>query len=75
MKTKPHILVLALQSAWLPGMVATQECGLVRAESTGDPRGKLPARVVVLASGRAKLPQLFLDGKPYEQAMKDAVQQ
>jgi uncharacterized membrane-anchored protein len=42
------------------------------AEGTGNPpRGKLTARAVVPASGRAKLQQVFLDGKPYEQAMKD----
>jgi len=44
------------------------------AEGTGSPHGKLTARVVVPASGRAKLQQVFLDGKPYEQAMKDAAQ-
>jgi uncharacterized membrane-anchored protein len=43
------------------------------AEGTGNPpRGKLTARVVVPASGSAKLQQVFLDGKPYEQEMKDA---
>jgi uncharacterized membrane-anchored protein len=42
------------------------------AEGTGNPHGKLTARVVVPASGHAKLQQVFLDGKPYEQAMKDA---
>ena len=42
------------------------------AEGTGNPHGKLTARAVVPVSGRAKLQQVFLDGKPYEQAMKDA---
>jgi len=42
------------------------------AEGTGNPQGKLTARAIVPASGRAKLQQVFLDGKPYEQAMKDA---
>ena len=40
------------------------------AEGTGNPHGKLTARTVVPASGRARLQQVFLDGKPYEQAMK-----
>ena len=40
------------------------------AEGTGNPQGKLTARAVVPASGRANLQQVFLDGKPYEQAMK-----
>jgi uncharacterized membrane-anchored protein len=44
------------------------------AEGTGNPRGKLTARAVVPASGHAKLQQVFLDGKPYEQAMKDSAQ-
>ena len=43
------------------------------AEGTGNPpRGKLTAQAVVPASGRARLKQVFLDGKPYEQVMKDA---
>lgn len=42
------------------------------AEGMGNPHGKLTARVIVPASGRAKLQQVFLDGKPYEQTMKDA---
>jgi uncharacterized membrane-anchored protein len=41
------------------------------AEGTGNPHGKLTARAVVPASGHAKLQQVFLDGKPYEQAMKE----
>jgi hypothetical protein len=69
------ILVLALQGAWLPGMVATQEYGLARAERAGDPRGILTAQAVVPASGHARLQRAFLDSKPYEQAMKDAAQQ
>ena len=42
------------------------------AEGTGNPpRGKLTAQAVVPASGRASLKQVYLDGQPYEQAMKD----
>jgi len=52
------------------------------AEGTGNPpvlrgnsgHGKLTARAIVPASGHAKLQQVFLDGKPYEQAMKDTAQ-
>jgi uncharacterized membrane-anchored protein len=55
------------------------------AEGTGNPpvlrsstaeggHGKLTARAVVPASGHARLQQVFLDGKPYEQAMKDSAQ-
>jgi uncharacterized membrane-anchored protein len=42
------------------------------AEGTGNPHGKLTARAIVPASGHPKLQQVFLDGKPYEQVMKDA---
>ncbi len=46
------------------------------AEGTGNPpRGKLTARAVVPASGHARLQQVFLDGKPYEQAMKNTLPQ
>jgi uncharacterized membrane-anchored protein len=44
------------------------------AENTGNPHGKLTAQAVVPASGHAKLKQVFLDGKPYEAAMKEAAQ-
>jgi uncharacterized membrane-anchored protein len=52
------------------------------AEGTGNPpvlrgnsgHGKPTARVVVTESGRARLQQVFLDGKPYEQAVKDTAQ-
>ena len=44
------------------------------AEGTGNPHGKLTAQVVVPASGQARLQQVFLDGKPYEPAMKGAEQ-
>jgi uncharacterized lipoprotein YmbA len=35
-----------------------------------NPSGKLTAQAVVPASGHPRLQQVFLDGKPYEQAMK-----
>jgi uncharacterized membrane-anchored protein len=42
------------------------------AEGTGNPHGRLTARAIVPASGHPKLQQVFLDGKPYEQVMKNA---
>jgi uncharacterized membrane-anchored protein len=42
------------------------------AEGTGHPRGKLTAQVVVPASGHASLKEVFVDGKPYAEAMKDS---
>jgi uncharacterized membrane-anchored protein len=40
-------------------------------EGTGNPTGKLTVRAVVPASGRASIKQVFLDGKPYAEAMKE----
>lgn len=49
------------------------EYGLERyfvAEGTGNPRGKLTVQAVVPASGRALIKQVFVDGKPYAEAMR-----
>jgi uncharacterized membrane-anchored protein len=51
------------------------EYGLERfyvAEGTGNPVGKLTARVVVSASGRGRVKEVLVDGKPYAEAMKDS---
>jgi uncharacterized membrane-anchored protein len=51
------------------------EYGLERfyvAEGTGNPTGKLTAQVVVPASGHGRVKEVFVDGKPYAGAMKDA---
>jgi len=40
------------------------------AEGTGNPRGKLTAQAVISKSGRAMLKEVFVDGKPYAEAMK-----
>jgi uncharacterized membrane-anchored protein len=45
---------------------------VLRSGTAGGGRGRLTARAIVPASGHAKLQQVFLDGKPYEQAMKNA---
>ena len=52
------------------------EYGLERfyvAEGTGNPAGKLTAQVVVPASGRGRVREVFVDGKPYAEAMKNTV--
>jgi len=41
-------------------------------EGTGNPRGKLTVQAAVPASGNAVIKQVFVDGKPYAEAMKDA---
>jgi uncharacterized membrane-anchored protein len=43
-------------------------------ERTGNPRGKITVEAVVSASGRASIKQVFLDGKPYAEAMKEQAQ-
>jgi len=44
------------------------------AEGTGNPTGKLTAQVVVPASGRGHVKEVFVDGKPYAEAMKGETQ-
>lgn len=41
------------------------------AEGTGNPRGKLSVRAAVPASGQATIKDLFVDGKPYREAMRE----
>jgi len=53
------------------------EYGLERfyvAEGTGNPPDKLTAQVVVPASGRGRVKEVFVDGKPYAEAMKETGQ-
>jgi uncharacterized membrane-anchored protein len=42
------------------------------AEGTGNPTGKLTAQAVVPVSGRASLKQIFVDGKPYAEVIKES---
>jgi uncharacterized membrane-anchored protein len=41
------------------------------AEGTGNPTGKLTAQMAVPASGYGRLKEVFVDGKPYAEAMKE----
>ena len=41
------------------------------AEGTGNPRGKLTVQVAVAKSGRANIKEVFVDGKPYAEAMRE----
>jgi uncharacterized membrane-anchored protein len=70
-------VLLKGRSAWPRWNAATNsihvEYGLERfyvAEGTGNPTGKLTAQVVVPASGRGRVKEVFVDGKPYAEAMK-----
>jgi uncharacterized membrane-anchored protein len=42
------------------------------AEGTGNPRGKLTVQAAVTKSGRASIKEVFVDGKPYAEVMKNA---
>jgi uncharacterized membrane-anchored protein len=44
------------------------------AENTGNPTGKLTVQAVVPASGRPKIKEVLVDGKPYAEAMKNQTQ-
>jgi uncharacterized membrane-anchored protein len=73
-----EVLLQARSRWWDGGRNASREVGVdygleryfVR-EGTGNPRGKLTVQAVVPKSGRASIKQVFLDGKPYAEAMKD----
>ena len=39
-------------------------------EGTGNPRGKLTVEVAVSSGGKGVIKQVFLDGKPYAEAMR-----
>ena len=41
------------------------------AEGTGNPVGKLTVEAAVSGSGQARIKQVYLDGKPYAEAMKE----
>ena len=40
-------------------------------EGAGNPRGKITVQVAVPKSGRAQIKNVFVDGKPFAEAMKD----
>jgi len=39
-----------------------------------NPNGKLTLQAIVPASGRAKIKEVFVDGKPYAEAMRNKMQ-
>jgi uncharacterized membrane-anchored protein len=43
------------------------------AEGAGNPHGKLTVQAAVTGSGRASIKEVFVDGKPYVEAMRDTV--
>jgi uncharacterized membrane-anchored protein len=75
-----EVLLRAKSRWWDGGRNAARDVGVeygleryfVR-EGTGNPNGKLTVQAVVPSSGRASIKQVFLDGKPYAEAMKEQV--
>lgn len=62
-----------LQPGWLPG--GRVEYGIERyyvPEGQGNPVGKLTVEVAVAKSGQAAIKQVFLGGRPFQEAMKDS---
>jgi uncharacterized membrane-anchored protein len=41
------------------------------AEGTGNPHGKLTVQAAITRSGRASIKEVFVDGRPYAEAMKE----
>ena len=66
-----------IQSWWNNAAQTTQhlDYGLERyyvREDTGNPRGKITVQAAVPESGQARIEEVFVDGKPYSDAMKGA---
>ena len=73
-----QVVLKGSSRAWWRGTAAPSvhvEYGLERyyvREGTGNPRGKITVKAAVPASGQARIKEVFVDGKPYAQAMKSA---
>jgi uncharacterized membrane-anchored protein len=63
---------------WGPNQTTVNvDYGLERyyvSEGTGNPTGKLTVEAAVPSSGRAVIRQVYIDGKPYAEAMKSQAQ-
>jgi uncharacterized membrane-anchored protein len=70
-----HVVLKGRTRTWWAGNIRTNshlEYGLERyyvREGTGNPRGKITVQVAVPASGQGSIKQVFLDAKPYAEAM------
>jgi len=73
-----YVVLKGLTRTWWTGNARTNahlDYGLERyyvREGTGNPRGKITVQVAIPASGQGSIKQVFLDGKPYAEAMKGA---
>jgi uncharacterized membrane-anchored protein len=70
-----YIVLKGRTQTWWGGNGRTNahlEYGLERyyvREGTGNPHGKITVQVAIPASGQGSIKQVFLDGKPYAEAM------
>lgn len=63
----------SVEHSWQNGSVRLHY-GLERyyvAEGTGNPQGKLTVEAAIPKSGQATIKEVFVDGKPYRQAMRE----
>jgi len=70
---KPGQIILQGRGVRFWGSQARVEYGLERyyvKEGTGNPRGKLTVEVAISNDGKGVIKQVFLDGKPYAEAMR-----
>jgi uncharacterized membrane-anchored protein len=75
-----QVVLKGSSRAWWRGNAAPAvhlEYGLERyyvREGTGNPRGKITVKAAVPVSGEARIKEVYVDGKPYAQAMKSATE-
>lgn len=68
-----RVVLRGRTQAWWNQTSAHLEYGLERyyvREGAGNPRGKITVQVAIAASGRAQIKAVFLDGKPFAEAMR-----
>jgi uncharacterized membrane-anchored protein len=72
-----QVVLRGRTQAWWNDSSVHLEYGLERyyvREGTGNrPRGKITVQAAVPASGRAQIKAVLVDGKPYEEAMRESV--
>ena len=69
-----QVIIRGLSQAWWNSASVRVTYGLERyyvREGTGNPRGKITVQAAIPASGRAQIKNVFVDGKPYSEAMKE----
>lgn len=72
---KGQVVLRGRTQSWWSQSNVHLEYGLERYyvhEGTGNPRGKITVQAAVPGSGRAQIKAVFLDGKPFIDAMKES---